>query len=145
MTFPSFDPRTWGRPAKALAVLALLVIGYSAVAGGVSTVWAKHIANKALRGIASVISDIDAAEEKNAAHEATIQALAQRAAELQKQIEELDAEQAHLTAELVKAHVRADDANKARAAAVAAAAARPKVETLEQARDTLNRHLGYKP
>lgn len=141
----TFNPLKWGRPAQIVAGLALLVIAYSAVTGGVAAVWAKHLTNKTLRGIASAISEIDAAEEKNAAHEATIQAMAQRAAELQKEIDDLNAEQELLRTEIAKAHTQVDSANKARAAAIAAAANRPKIETLEQARDSLNRVLGYKP
>lgn len=135
------DPRSWGRPLQLAVGAAVLALVVTVAWSGIGTAWAKHIANSALRGIASTISDIDKVEGESAAKEQAIEALARQTQELQQQADAEHAKQVELTKQL-------DAAKKDNAALRDAAAAarkkdedRVKITTLDGAVSAINKAL----
>lgn len=131
-------------PVKLIAGAAVALFAYLAISGGVSTMWARHLANRALRGIASTISDIDRVEGEAAAKDQAVEALARQTQELQAQA---DAErklrlQAQAEAQALRDAARKADAEVDRLRQ--ADLSRVPVTTLEGARDAVNRALAQR-
>ena len=136
------DPRSWGRPLQITAGVAALALVVTVAWSGIGTAWAKHIANSALRGIASTISDIDKYEGQATQLEQAVSDLARQNQELQKQADAEHAKRVELSKQL-------DAAKKDNAALRAASeAARKKDETrvvittLDGAVTAINKALG---
>lgn len=133
------NPLSWGRPLQIVAVLGAALGLYLVLSGIGATAYARHIANKAMRGIASTISDIDATEGK-------VQGLEHALSEVARQTQELEAK----AAQEREARL-AEQAENARLRQQAQAAQdlvdrlrkadqeRARVTTLEAARDAINR------
>ncbi len=142
---PPLNPLKWDRPVQIIAALALLVIVVSALTGGVTTAWAKHIANRALRGIASSISDIDRVEGEAAAKEQAVEALGRQAQELQQKADALEAENAELKTHLTSARKDAADASRKLTELKRVATTRAEIKTLDQALAAIVRALADNP
>jgi hypothetical protein len=128
-------------PVKILGGAAVVLFGYLLITGTVSTMWARHIANKALRGIASSISDIDKVEGKNAALEQAVGELARQTQELQAKADEERRLREKLEVEKQHAEDKAELASRLAEKLRQADLNRVPVTTLEGARDAVNRAL----
>lgn len=145
MTLPALNPLKWGRPVQVIAALALLVIGYSAVTGGVASVWAKYLTNKTLRGIASQISDIDKVEQDSNEKEQAVEALGRQAQELQQKVTALEVENTGLKQKLQVSSAVSAQAGRKLADLRTTASKRTSVKTLDQALVAIQRALADHP
>ena len=128
-------------PVKLLGGAGVVLFAWLVVSGGISTMWARHLANKALRGIASTISDIDKVEGKNAALEQAVGELARQTQELEAKAAEEHKIGLQLKAERDRAEAKADATAAIAAKLKQADLDRVPVSTLEGARDAINRAL----
>ncbi len=128
-------------PVKLAGGAAILLLGYFAITGGIGTMWARHLANSALRGIASTISDIDKVEGKNQALEQAVGELARQAQELQAKADEEHKLRVELQAQKERAEDKAELAARLAEKLHQADLNRVPVTTLEGARDAINRAL----
>ena len=136
------NPISWGRPLQIVAGLAILLVVVMFATGAISTAWAKHIANGALRGIASTISDIDKIEGKADQLEQAVGALARQNLELEKQVAAERAKRAEITKKLDATEKANTVLNEAVNAARKKDKDRVVITTLENAVAAINRALG---
>lgn len=128
-------------PVKLGGGAMALLLGCLVVTGGASTMWARHLANKALRGIATTVSDIDKVEGKNAALEQAVGELARQTQELEEKAKAERELRVKLQAERDAAERRAADAAALSDRLKKEDLSRVPVTTLEGARDAINRAL----
>lgn len=129
---------------KVLVGAGIVLIAYLAIAGGVSTMWARHLANKALRGIASTISDIDKVEADAASKDQAIEALARQTQELEDKAAQEHQLRVQAQAESQALRYRAQKADAEAERLRQADLSRVPVTTLEGARDAINRALAQR-
>lgn len=136
------NPLTWSRPVQIVAIAGAVLLVYLVLSAFGGILWARHVAGKALQGIARTISDYDAVEADAAKKDEAIKALAAETAKLAQQAAaEHDARvtmqqhNAQLTAEVVSSRQQLDALRRQ-------AEAMPAITTLDGAAAAINKAIG---
>lgn len=136
-----FNPLTWARPLQIVAGLSALLLLYMVLSGIGGIAWARHVANKALKGIARTISDYDEIDKKAELNNQAVEALARQASELQKQADAERASRVKDREELLVIRKREAETNATLKRLLIEDANRPRITNLDAAAAAMNKAL----